>query len=170
MIKEHKNAIKSPIVLIIFIISIALLITFALSKPQERAEFFQLPIKYLANFIKKQKEQTQEESNEEPIDPIIHWQQQLRKSIERNKHYPKNAIKERLEGVVTIKFKVNTDGIISNIEILQSSGYASLDEAAKNAVEQVVRTEPHPSGENINISIPIRFAIRFEKQNSINTL
>lgn len=91
---------------------------------------------------------------------VASWESRLRASIERQKRYPRNAQRNRQEGVVTVAFTVSATGNISNIRVQESSGYNILDQAGVNAVERVGRTDPHPSGQQINTSVPIRFEIR----------
>jgi protein TonB len=44
--------------------------------------------------------------------------------------YPPDATAELAEGRVTVKFKITVDGATANQQIVESSGYASLDNAA----------------------------------------
>ncbi|GAA0525130.1 TonB family protein [Rhizomicrobium palustre] len=44
--------------------------------------------------------------------------------------YPKDALRAGAEGVTHLAFKILTDGTVDSVQVLTSSGYASLDEAA----------------------------------------
>ncbi|MEQ6885578.1 energy transducer TonB [Salicola sp. Rm-C-2C1-2] len=62
------------------------------------------------------------------------WQQ----SIERtgNLNYPKEARQRGLHGQVRMLVAINNDGSLREMKILQSSGYAVLDDAARRIVRQ----------------------------------
>lgn len=55
--------------------------------------------------------------------------------------YPKDARKKGIEGRVILQFIVNTDGSISNIEVIKSV-YESLDKEAVRAVSQMPKWKP----------------------------
>lgn len=50
--------------------------------------------------------------------------------------YPAQAVRQRLEGAVRLLVHVTQDGIPLLVEVASSSGHPSLDEAARQAVEQ----------------------------------
>jgi protein TonB len=50
--------------------------------------------------------------------------------------YPRNARREGLEGVVTIQAKIGEKGDVEGVEVRESSGVTSLDEAALTAVRR----------------------------------
>jgi periplasmic protein TonB len=50
--------------------------------------------------------------------------------------YPEQARLQGWEGKVTLKLEVMTDGLVGNVSIVSSSGYAILDDAAAQAVQQ----------------------------------
>lgn len=50
--------------------------------------------------------------------------------------YPAQAVRQRLEGAVRLLVHVTQDGIPLLVEVAGSSGHPSLDEAARQAVEQ----------------------------------
>jgi len=56
-------------------------------------------------------------------------------------HYPQADIAAAHEGTVTVNFRVEASGIVTDSTILRSSGYASLDEAARSALYRC-RFEP----------------------------
>ncbi len=56
--------------------------------------------------------------------------------------YPKAAERKGMEGTVTLRVKVGTDGYPLSIEIATSSGHAILDKAAVNAVRDTWRFNP----------------------------
>ncbi len=74
--------------------------------------------------------------------------------------YPTEAKAKRWEGIVKVKFTINRDGRIKNIDIAESSGYPLLDAAAILAVRDA---SPYPFPEDgeekeREIILPINFA------------
>ncbi|MGM0450529.1 MAG: energy transducer TonB [Pseudomonadota bacterium] len=65
---------------------------------------------------------------------VRNWQQ----SIERagNLNYPEEARRRGLHGEVRMLVAINKDGSLREMKILQSSGYAVLDDAARRIVRQ----------------------------------
>jgi len=61
----------------------------------------------------------------------------LHDGINAHKQYPFMAVRQRREGLVSINFLLHPDGRISDIEIVKSSRYGLLDNAARLAVEKV---------------------------------
>lgn len=68
------------------------------------------------------------------------WQQ----SIERtgNLNYPEEARRRGLHGQVRMLVAINSDGSLREMKILQSSGYAVLDDSARRIVRQTSPFEP----------------------------
>lgn len=66
----------------------------------------------------------------------------------RNNHmsdhivYPEASIQAGHEGMVTLDFVVEKDGIISDIQVYKSSGHAELDEAALSAMRTMTPWKP----------------------------
>lgn len=58
-----------------------------------------------------------------------------------NPDYPPEAVKNGWEGIVTFRALIGTDGRAKNCEIIQSSGYAILDDAACRKVIDTARFE-----------------------------
>ena len=50
--------------------------------------------------------------------------------------YPLSARQQGLEGTVSLRFEMLADGTVSQVNVLESTGYPILDEAAQNAVKQ----------------------------------
>ena len=61
--------------------------------------------------------------------------------IESAKVYPKAAVRRRLEGTATVKFRIAPDGTVEEIHIVESSGFSILDRAS---VKTVKRAAPLP--------------------------
>jgi protein TonB len=87
----------------------------------------------------------------------------LRESIERNKGYPRRAVRMRQEGEVVVGFTIHRNGDIESLRIVESSGSRLLDKAAHRAVEKISGKLPFPEKlerERWEFTIPIKFALR----------
>jgi TonB family protein len=59
----------------------------------------------------------------------------LHAAIQKQQHYPASALQLEREGRVKVKFTLDTHGMVSNLQVAESSGTSSLDEAALSAVK-----------------------------------
>jgi protein TonB len=87
----------------------------------------------------------------------------LRLAIERNKGYPRRAVRLRQEGEVVVGFTIQRNGDIQSLRIVESSGRKLLDTAAQGAVEKISGKLPFP--EKIErafweFTIPIKYSLR----------
>ncbi len=81
---------------------------------------------------------------------------EIRNLINKNIHYPKRAKKLSIEGIVIVKFKINEDGTIGNITILE--GHEFLQKATIEAIEEASKSFPK-TNRSIEIQIPIEFKL-----------
>lgn len=86
----------------------------------------------------------------------------LRNRIEELKRYPAMARINNWQGKVVLKFVVTADGTVENLEVVQSSGHAVLDEAA---METIRRASPlplkHELGKpRVTFQFPISYTLR----------
>ena len=86
----------------------------------------------------------------------------LRDRIEELKRYPPMARMNNWQGKVVLKFVVREDGTVENLEVVQSSGHAVLDEAA---METIRRASPlplkHELGKpRVTFQFPISYTLR----------
>ncbi|WP_054599250.1 energy transducer TonB [Neisseria sp. 74A18] len=70
-------------------------------------------------------------------------------------HYPEEAEMKGWEGDVVVSVLVAPDASIQNVEVIQSSGYKVLDEAAKKTIAQAT-FKPHGW---TAFRIPLRFRL-----------
>lgn len=68
----------------------------------------------------------------------------LRKSIELTWVYPSEAVRRGLQGEVRLEFKIERDGKMSRIRVLDSSGYEVLDRAILDAIKLAAPFAPLP--------------------------
>jgi protein TonB len=64
-------------------------------------------------------------------------QQSLTKALESHFHYPRLARKRGWQGTVEIGLNIATNGELSNIRVIQSSGYRVLDRAAVKSLKNL---------------------------------
>ncbi len=84
-----------------------------------------------------------------------------RKKIEGAKKYPWEALRRNWQGKVILSFWVDQKGEVSEIKILQSSGYRVLDEEAKATLLRAspLPVPPQMEAEMLKIEVPILFRI-----------
>jgi TonB family protein len=78
----------------------------------------------------------------------------MKDAIERKWEYPAIAAASGWQGVLRINFTINKDGTVSNIQVLKSSNYPVLDDAAVTALKLAAPFPPFPDNftiEEINI-------------------
>ena len=80
-----------------------------------------------------------------------------------NIKYPADAVATGASGNVYVKFVVEADGSVSNIELMRSSGTASLDAEAMRVVGAMPKWNPGmQGGEPVNVSFVVPVAFRAE--------
>lgn len=88
---------------------------------------------------------------------------ELQRAIARHQRFPDDARKRRKTGVTTLAFVVQGDGRIRQVRVAKSSGDASLDEAAVQALQRLNRFRPIPAvigRQEWAMRVPIRFDLR----------
>ena len=81
---------------------------------------------------------------------------QIRSLINKNVKYPLKAKKLSIEGIVTVRFKINENGTIENITILD--GHKFLQSATIEAIEEASKNFPK-TNQSIEIQIPIEYKL-----------
>ena len=87
----------------------------------------------------------------------------VRQQIARAKNYPSSARKKGQEGKAFLKFKLDKDGSVANLSIVQSSGHNLLDEAAIRAIKEAAPYPPIPDELNRSyalLKLPISFILK----------
>ena len=81
--------------------------------------------------------------------------------VEELKRYPASARVDRAEGKVVVKAVIDEDGSISDVEVFQSSGHPTLDDAAAETMRQAAPFHlPHPLGQpRMTIKIPMSYRL-----------
>lgn len=74
---------------------------------------------------------------------LLDWRQRL-ESV-GNKYYPEASVRYGLYGNVRLLVVIQSDGSLESVEVLSSSGYAVLDEAAIKVVRMAAPYSPFPA-------------------------
>jgi protein TonB len=86
-----------------------------------------------------------------------------------NLNYPEEARRRGLHGNVLLTVVLNLDGSIKSIDVIQSSGYKTLDDAAKLIVRLAAPFPPAPhSGDHID-ELNITRTWQFQPNNVLQT-
>jgi len=86
----------------------------------------------------------------------------MRLMIEKNKRYPQMARRRSQEGSVRIRFLIDKSGNVNSLEIIKKSHYASLDQAALEAVRRAAPFSKPPasiSREALKLELTINFKL-----------
>lgn len=89
------------------------------------------------------------------------FRRQILSSIERAKRYPRIASRMGLEGTVEISFLLTREGESVDVEVVESSGYAVLDQGGSRAVREASfpPIPDHFSRDSMRYTVSIRFSL-----------
>ena len=82
--------------------------------------------------------------------------------LHQHKDYPPELKKEKLQGVVVIKFSIDQSGEVISSGIKTGSGHASLDRAALDMLARANPVPPIPESmgrERLTLAIPIEYSL-----------
>ena len=108
--------------------------------------------------------------DEEVIEPYLQvevmptfpgGEQELLKYLAENVKYPRLAREAKIQGLVIVRFVVDADGFVGNIELLRGIG-AGCDEEALRVVNSMPKWEPGYQNNRavpVIYNMPIRFAL-----------
>jgi protein TonB len=94
---------------------------------------------------------------------VTSWNISIAKQIERHKGYPANALRRRESGVTRLVFAVDRDGRVIDRRIVESSGYAALDQEAIATLDRAQPFPPPPkglAGERFEFRVPVKFTVK----------
>lgn len=98
-----------------------------------------------------------------PPKSVVRWQGALAAHIEKFKRYPSEARARGEQGVAKVAFTIDHEGHLLSSRIVQSSGYAVLDQ---ESLTMLVRAQPMPRppedvpDTQLSFIVPVRFNIR----------
>ncbi len=84
----------------------------------------------------------------------------LQTRIQSQSHYPLEARKRNLQGVIEVEFELNENGSIENITTKNTANMAILANSAQEAVIHAAPFERPPIGISHHFVIPIEFKIK----------
>ncbi|MGG7048789.1 MULTISPECIES: energy transducer TonB [unclassified Campylobacter] len=84
--------------------------------------------------------------------------EQIRRALIKHHKYPKNAIKMRKQGICEVRFVLKSNGDVTNIEVISSSGTQILDESAIQTVKHASVDFPKLPND-VRVKIPITFKL-----------
>ncbi|MDX9901780.1 MAG: TonB family protein [Aliarcobacter sp.] len=122
------------------------------------------PTKKIQEQVNKIEEKAPLSENKLPPKPLLDEKKeyldkhlaQIRSLINKNVKYPLKAKKLSIEGIVTVRFKINEDGTIENITIID--GHKFLQSATIEAIEEASKDFPK-TNQSIEIQIPIEYKL-----------
>ena len=122
------------------------------------------PTKKIQEQVNKIEEKAPVSENKLPPKPLLDEKKeyldkhlaQIRSLINKNVKYPLKAKKLSIEGIVTVRFKINEDGTIENITIID--GHKFLQSATIEAIEEASKNFPK-TNQSIEIQIPIEYKL-----------
>jgi protein TonB len=138
----------------------------------EKPEY--LPEKYRVAQEKKIEEPVKEEQPMQDIikskdvikESILRYQDSVKQKIQREKKYPRWALRLVREGATRISFKLLSSGEIKDVRLLGSSGIDELDTEAMDAVKRANPFLPFPDNfrkSELQFELDIVFKIVTEK-------
>jgi len=90
----------------------------------------------------------------------------IRAKLEHEKHYPRTARLDGVEGVVLLRFSLERSGALLDWRIDQGAGSAALDEEVGRMVRQAAPFPPFPDGldkEHLTLIVPVEFSLASAK-------
>jgi len=84
--------------------------------------------------------------------------------IDKNKKYPKQAIKFKQEDSIPVSFMVNGEGEIYDFKILKKSSYPSLNKAVEKIFKNVKKLQRPPLGISLPLEVKININFKLEKE------
>jgi len=96
-------------------------------------------------------------------DALAKFLLQVRQTIERHKQYPRRARFQGIEGTTQLRFRILPTGEPTEIQVVQSSQSAILDEESVAAVKRVTRFPQPPVKSPMGILIRLPFVFHLEE-------
>lgn len=92
----------------------------------------------------------------------LDYAQELKLFLEKNKHYPRQALRLKQSGVVVVRLKIDASGKFLNIEIEKPSSFPILNNAAEDLLRKLGGFKPPPSSlaSVSDFTIPIAYISR----------
>lgn len=94
---------------------------------------------------------------------VRNWQSRVMRHLAQRRQYPRGASQRREQGVATVRFSIGRGGEVLSAKLVQSSGYAQIDEAAIALVHRSSPLPAPPAGlpsAMLTLTAPIEYRIR----------
>jgi TonB family protein len=88
-------------------------------------------------------------------------------SIKFLPHYPSEAANRKIEGHVLLSFRIAEDGLVQNLQVVESQPPLVFDEAAKGAVARWVYQSRSDSGSKLKRSAEQRLRLNFNLKKAL---
>ena len=91
------------------------------------------------------------------------YKARLKAAIEAHKRYPRRARRLGQQGQIIVRFVVDHNGVINAVEVVQSSGFKRLDQAAIETIRSISGQLPFPEEiprKHWTFRIPITYRLR----------
>lgn len=87
------------------------------------------------------------------------WEGIILAHLERFRRYPARARAARQQGTVTVRFKMNRDGMVLSSAIVTKSGSFDLDRAALDTLQRAQPLPAIPAGmpDEVELTVPVEF-------------
>ena len=95
--------------------------------------------------IVKQEQVEKVHVKEPDEEAMLRYQDMIKQRIQEERHYPRWAKKQELEGYVDVSFVVLSDGTIKNEMIMLTSGVKVFDEESLSTIRRAAPFPPIPS-------------------------
>ncbi len=134
-------------------------------EPEELTEEIEEPEEIVEEIQEPEKiEQVAQQDNteDERKKSLLQYQDSIKQKIQKNKKYPRWALRAKHQGIVRIAFEVLSSGNVNNLSLLESSGFKELDEAALKAIKKATPFAVFPEifqADKIQIQIDIVFKL-----------
>jgi protein TonB len=94
---------------------------------------------------------------------IQRWQADVLRHLAQRRQYPPGAERRREQGIAVVRFSINGSGQVLSAALVQSSGFAELDQAAVQLVHRSSPIPPPPAGlpqALLTLTAPIEYSSR----------
>ena len=116
--------------------------------------------------IEKVHTQEQDHAKDEVKKSLLLYQDSIKQKIQKNKRYPRWALRAKHQGIARVAFEVLSSGDVRNLNLLQSSGFKELDDEAMKAIKRATPFALFPEilkEDKIKIEIDIVFKISLQR-------
>lgn len=86
----------------------------------------------------------------------------LTAALLQHRRYPGEARKQRLQGVVAVRFTLDGAGHVLSMSVARSSGYAALDQAALDVLtlaDPLPAIPPEFGKDRLTVTVPIEYSL-----------